>query len=404
MKRRRVGSLLALAVLAVVQERPVHPYEMASVLRARGKDQDMPIKWGSLYTVVGNLEKHGLIEVAGSERSGARPERTVYRITDAGRDELADWVRELLGTPEREQPSGQAVRARRHRRRGRPPCAGQAAALRSQVDGQPGRRWPNGVAQLFLVEASDLAIHHELTSPAACCRPADQAGCGSSTMRPGCGGPASSREEAEGGNRGDGVAASSAPRGDGYRSFRRRGRRYWWAGALADQFTVVLRTAAAAAPASRSAPTGRWTRVEDVAAVIAAPPGSRSGELGRDPLLEAALTGAFDPGSRLSRRVVGGSVGPAGPRDRRPARPRRRAGGAGDRHARGPDGTGVHPEAAAAAAGADDRGHDGPHRRRPAELPRARLDPALRRADRGRAGRVRRPVRGGHRADAAARW
>jgi hypothetical protein len=33
-------------VLAVVQERPVHPYEMASVLRARGKDQDMPIKWG----------------------------------------------------------------------------------------------------------------------------------------------------------------------------------------------------------------------------------------------------------------------------------------------------------------------------------------------------------------------
>jgi DNA-binding PadR family transcriptional regulator len=100
--------MLALAVLAVVQERPVHPYEMASVLRARGKDQDMPIKWGSLYTVVGNLERHGLIEAAGSERSGGRPERTVYRITDAGRAELADWVRELLGTPEREQPRFEA--------------------------------------------------------------------------------------------------------------------------------------------------------------------------------------------------------------------------------------------------------------------------------------------------------
>jgi DNA-binding PadR family transcriptional regulator len=108
MKRRPVGNVLALAVLAVVQERPVHPYEMASVLRARGKDRDMPIKWGSLYTVVGNLEKHGLIEVAGSERSGGRPERTVYRITDAGREELADWVRELLGTPEREQPRFEA--------------------------------------------------------------------------------------------------------------------------------------------------------------------------------------------------------------------------------------------------------------------------------------------------------
>ena len=86
MKRRPVRNVLALAVLAVVQERPVHPYEMAAVLRARGKDQDMPIKWGSLYTVVGNLEKHGLIEVAGNERSGARPERTVYRSpTPAGR-------------------------------------------------------------------------------------------------------------------------------------------------------------------------------------------------------------------------------------------------------------------------------------------------------------------------------
>ena len=108
MKRRRVGNVLALAVLAVVQEQPVHPYEMASVLRARGKDQDMPIKWGSLYTVVNNLQKHGLIEVDGRARSGARPERTVYRITDAGRAELADWVRELIGTPEREQPRFEA--------------------------------------------------------------------------------------------------------------------------------------------------------------------------------------------------------------------------------------------------------------------------------------------------------
>ena len=104
MKRRRVGNLLALAVLAVLTERPCHPYEMAAVLRARGKDQDMPIKWGSLYTVVRNLDRHGLIEVAESTRDGARPERTVYRITDDGRAELTDWVRELIAVPEPERP------------------------------------------------------------------------------------------------------------------------------------------------------------------------------------------------------------------------------------------------------------------------------------------------------------
>jgi DNA-binding PadR family transcriptional regulator len=107
-KRRPVGNLLALAVLTVVVQRPMHPYEMASVLRARAKDEDMRIKWGSLYTVVRNLEKHGLLEAVGSTRQGARPERTVYRITDAGRAEAEDWTRELLSIPGHEPSAFEA--------------------------------------------------------------------------------------------------------------------------------------------------------------------------------------------------------------------------------------------------------------------------------------------------------
>lgn len=107
-RRRRVGNLLALAVFSALVERPMHPYEMASILRERGKDQDMKIKWGSFYTVVQNMEKHGLVEAAESTRQGRRPERTVYRITEAGRAEFADWVRELISVPEREQPRFEA--------------------------------------------------------------------------------------------------------------------------------------------------------------------------------------------------------------------------------------------------------------------------------------------------------
>jgi DNA-binding PadR family transcriptional regulator len=106
--RRKVSNLLALAVLGTVVQRPMHPYEMAALLRARGKDEDMEIKWGSLYTVVRNLAKHGFLEVAGSTREGARPERTVYRITEAGRVELVDWVRELVSTPQSEHPKFKA--------------------------------------------------------------------------------------------------------------------------------------------------------------------------------------------------------------------------------------------------------------------------------------------------------
>ncbi|WP_024802541.1 PadR family transcriptional regulator [Nocardia sp. BMG51109] len=101
-QRRKVGNLLALAVLATLAERPMHRYEIAATLKERGKERDMDIKWGSLYTVVRNLEKHGLLEIIGNERAGARPERTIYRLTEAGRAEADDWVRELLATPEPE--------------------------------------------------------------------------------------------------------------------------------------------------------------------------------------------------------------------------------------------------------------------------------------------------------------
>lgn len=98
-EKRKVANLMALAVLATVVQRPMHRYEMASVMRARGKDRDMDIKWGSLYTVVQNLEKNGYLESVGVTRQGARPERTVYQITDAGRDELVAWTRELIAEP-----------------------------------------------------------------------------------------------------------------------------------------------------------------------------------------------------------------------------------------------------------------------------------------------------------------
>ena len=101
-KRRKVSNLMALSLLSLLMERPMYPYEMASKLREYGKDQAIKINWGSLYTVVQNLEKHGFIEAVEVAREGRQPERTTYRLTDAGRDELMDWLRELLSEPERE--------------------------------------------------------------------------------------------------------------------------------------------------------------------------------------------------------------------------------------------------------------------------------------------------------------
>ena len=103
-KRRKVGNLLALALLSLLVQQPMYPYEMAQTLRARGKDRTIRINWGSLYTVVQNLEKHGFIEAAGTNREGRQPERTTYRITEQGMAELRDWLRELLSEPD-DQPT-----------------------------------------------------------------------------------------------------------------------------------------------------------------------------------------------------------------------------------------------------------------------------------------------------------
>ena len=101
-KRRKVSNLLALALLSLLAQRPMYPYEMAQTLRARGKDKTIKINWGSLYTVVQNLEKNGFIEATGTVREGRQPERTTYQITGQGMAELRDWLRELLSVPEDE--------------------------------------------------------------------------------------------------------------------------------------------------------------------------------------------------------------------------------------------------------------------------------------------------------------
>jgi DNA-binding PadR family transcriptional regulator len=107
--RRKISNLLALSLLNLLVERPMYPYEMAVTLRQRGKDDSIKINWGSLYTVVQNLEKHGFIEAVDVAREGRQPERTTYQITDAGREELKDWVRELISQPEREHTRFEAA-------------------------------------------------------------------------------------------------------------------------------------------------------------------------------------------------------------------------------------------------------------------------------------------------------
>jgi DNA-binding PadR family transcriptional regulator len=100
--KRKVSNPLALAVMALLYERPMHPYEMVSTMRERGKHDSVRLRYSSLYSVVGALERKGLIVPKETVREGRRPERTVYEITGAGREEFLTWLRELLREPAKE--------------------------------------------------------------------------------------------------------------------------------------------------------------------------------------------------------------------------------------------------------------------------------------------------------------
>jgi DNA-binding PadR family transcriptional regulator len=105
---KRRGNPLALAVLACLTERPMHPYEMAATMRTRGQDASIRLNYGSLYGVVETMLKRGLVEEHEVVREGRRPERTVYRITDDGRAEVEEWMAQLLGTSAKEFPQFEA--------------------------------------------------------------------------------------------------------------------------------------------------------------------------------------------------------------------------------------------------------------------------------------------------------
>jgi DNA-binding PadR family transcriptional regulator len=96
---------VALSVLNLLNERAMHPYEMRTLMRERGHDRAFKIRESSVYDTVARLAERGFIEPVEVSREGRRPERTVYAITEAGRDELLVWLWDLASEPAAEYPA-----------------------------------------------------------------------------------------------------------------------------------------------------------------------------------------------------------------------------------------------------------------------------------------------------------
>src|SRR6476659_7919045 len=98
-------SPLALAVLVLLHESPMHPYRMQRLIKDRGKDQVINVEQrASLYQTINQLLRADLITFWETAREEGFPERTLYRLTDKGHDTAVMWLREMLSTPAQEYP------------------------------------------------------------------------------------------------------------------------------------------------------------------------------------------------------------------------------------------------------------------------------------------------------------
>jgi DNA-binding PadR family transcriptional regulator len=101
--RTQPKDMVALTTLGLLSEQPCHPYEIQRLLKERHKAYAVG-KTRTLYRAIEELEAAGYIEPVETSREGRRPERTVYRITPEGSEELENWIADLLSTPIDETP------------------------------------------------------------------------------------------------------------------------------------------------------------------------------------------------------------------------------------------------------------------------------------------------------------
>ncbi|MFC4858726.1 PadR family transcriptional regulator [Actinophytocola glycyrrhizae] len=105
-------SPLALVLLSLLAEGPMHPYRMHEVIKERGKDRVANVaQRNSVYQSIDRLQRAGLITVLETTRDERRPERTVYAITPDGWYTLRDWTADMLSNPARDYPEFPAALA-----------------------------------------------------------------------------------------------------------------------------------------------------------------------------------------------------------------------------------------------------------------------------------------------------
>jgi DNA-binding PadR family transcriptional regulator len=163
-----VSSTTRLLVLGVVKLfQPVHGYEVRRELLSWRAQEWASVQPGSIYNALKTLTRDGLLEIASTDQVGGRPERTTYRLTQAGAEEFRTLLREEWWTVRPpidplmaavsflgEIPRVEAIAALEHRAA---QIHGVIRHLQFAIDGQDGTESPLHVREMLRLMTARVA-------------------------------------------------------------------------------------------------------------------------------------------------------------------------------------------------------------------------------------------------------
>src|SRR5918911_4357714 len=88
-------AMTRVLVLGVLLKQPMHGYEVRRELESWNAEQWANLAYGSIYFSLAKMAEERLVEVVSTDERGSRPARTVYAITEQGREHFARMLREL---------------------------------------------------------------------------------------------------------------------------------------------------------------------------------------------------------------------------------------------------------------------------------------------------------------------
>src|ERR1700685_2642244 len=79
-------------ILALLEGGPSHGWQMKGQIEAALGPEYGGLNKGYIYEVIHKMERDGLVTSRVEQQEGMRPDRSVLEVTDAGLEQLTDWL------------------------------------------------------------------------------------------------------------------------------------------------------------------------------------------------------------------------------------------------------------------------------------------------------------------------